>query len=291
VKLWLLLFFAHRYQVEGVVLETHPGERQIVVAHRPIDNYMPAMTMAFEVGREVRLEDLAPGVRIGFELEVGKHASIARKVRVIASLIDVKLPKTPPNKVLIDHKMPSFSLVDQTGKTVSLSDFSGKVVVVDFIYTRCPLPDVCPRLSANFASVSKKMRGREVEFLSITIDPQYDTPQVLAEYARRWQAGESWRFLTGTAEQIQQVAGLFGLIYWPEEGSITHTVATAVIGRDGTLVAKLDGPYRPDELRALVERYVGRTPSSAPDSLVRPQPETDAGVGSRPGGPPYCALH
>jgi protein SCO1/2 len=247
------LFFAHRYQVEGVVLETHPAERQIVVAHRPIDNYMPAMTMAFHVAREVRLEDLAPGVRVGFELDVGKHSSIARKVRVIASLIDVKLPKTPLDTVLINHKVPSFSLVDQTGKTVSLSDFSGKVVVVDFIYTRCPLPDVCPRLSANFASVSKKLRGREVEFLSITIDPQYDTPQVLSEYARRWQAGESWRFLTGTAEQIQQVAGLFGLIYWPEEGAITHTVETAVIGRDGTLVAKLDGAYRPDELRALVE--------------------------------------
>ena len=93
-----------------------------------------------------------------------------------------------------------------------------------------------------------------VEFLSITIDPQYDTPAVLSEYAKRWQAGASWRFLTGTVEQIQQVAGLFGLIYWPEEGSITHTVATAVIGRDGTLKARIEGAgYRPDQLRALIE--------------------------------------
>jgi protein SCO1/2 len=109
-------------------------------------------------------------------------------------------------------------------------------------------------LSATFATVSKKLRGQDVEFLSITIDPQHDTPEVLGEYARRWQAGESWRFLTGTAEQIQEVAGLFGLIYWPEEGSITHTVATAVIGRDGTLAARIDGAnFRSDELRALVE--------------------------------------
>jgi protein SCO1/2 len=251
VKLWLLLLFAHRYPVEGIVVETKPELRQMVVAHKPIDNYMPAMTMPFRVGRGVDLGKLAPGTRVGFELAVGKHASMARKVRVYEALNDLKLPKTASSGTLIGHKMPLFSLTDQTGKTVSLADFQGKVVVVDFIYTRCPLPDVCPRLSANFASVSKKRR--DVEFLSITIDPQFDTPAVLAEYARRWQAGESWKFLTGTPEQIQKVAGFFGLVYWPEEGSITHTVATAVIGRDGTLVAKIDGAgYRPDQLLALI---------------------------------------
>jgi protein SCO1/2 len=255
VKLWLLLLFAHRYPVEGIVVETKPELRQMVVAHKQIDNYMPAMTMAFQVGKEVDLAKLAPGTRVAFELKVGKHVSIAEKVEVRATSKDVDLPKTPVNKVATGLKMPSFSLIDQEGKPVSLSDLSGKVVVVDFIYTRCPLPDVCPRLSANFASVSKKLRGRDVEFLSITIDPQYDTPAVLSEYARRWQAGGSWRFLTGTPEKIQEVAGLFGLVYWPEEGSITHTVATAVVGRDGTLVAKIDGAaYRPDQLLALIER-------------------------------------
>jgi len=252
VTLLLLLLFAHRYPVEGVVVETIPAQRQMVVAHKPIDSYMPAMTMPFRVGPDVDLERLTPGTRVEFELSVGKNASIARKVRILKSKSDVVLPKAPANEVLIAQKMASFSLIDQTGKTVSLSDFAGKVVVVDFIYTRCPLPDVCPRLSATFASVSKKMPG--VEFLSITIDPQFDTPAVLSEYAKRWQAGPSWRFLTGTPEQIQEVAGLFGLIYWPEEGSITHTVATAVIGRDGTLKAKIDGAgYRPDQLRALID--------------------------------------
>jgi len=252
VTLLLLLLLAHRYPVEGIVVETNPVERQMVVAHRPIDNYMPAMTMAFRVGREVDLGRLTPGTRVEFELNVGKKASVVNKVRVVESKDEVVLPKPPANKVATGEKMASFSLIDQSGKTVSLSDFAGKVVVVDFIYTRCPLPDVCPRLSATFASVSKKLP--EVEFLSITIDPQYDTPAVLSEYAKRWQAGASWRFLTGTPEQIQEVAGLFGLIYWPEEGSISHTIATAVIGRDGTLKAKIEGSgYRPDQLRALIE--------------------------------------
>jgi protein SCO1 len=254
VKLWLLLLFAHRYPVEGIVVETKPETRQMTVAHKPIENYMPAMTMEFHVGRGVDLTKLSPGTRVAFELKVGKSATLAENVRVLEAFNDFKLPKTPIQKVSIGLKFPSFSLIDQAGSTVNLSDFLGKVVVVDFIYTRCPLPDVCPRLSANFASVSKKLRGRDVEFLSITIDPQYDTPAVLSEYARRWQAGESWKFLTGTPAQIQQVAGLFGLVYWPEEGSITHTVATAVIGRDGTLAARIDGAgYRPDQLLALIE--------------------------------------
>jgi len=240
--------------VEGIVVETKRETQQIIVAHKPIENYMPAMTMEFHVGRGVDLTKLSPGTRVAFELKVGKSSSVAQNVRVLEASNGLELPKTPVQKVLIGFKIPSFSLIVQAGSTVSLSDFRGKVVVVDFIYTRCPLPDVCPRLSANFASVSKKLRGRDVEFLSITIDPQYDTPAVLSEYARRWQAGESWKFLTGTSAQIQYVAGLFGLVYWPEEGSITHTVATAVIGRDGTLAARIDGAkYRPDQLLALIE--------------------------------------
>jgi protein SCO1 len=255
VNLWLLLFLAQRFHVEGIVIESKPEQRQMVVAHKPIENYMPAMTMAFSVGKGVALEKLTPGMRVSFDLEVGKRASIVRRVQVREGLSDPVLPKTAPRKPLIGLKIPSFTLIDHTGKTVQLSDFLGRVVVIDFIYTRCPLPDVCPRLSANFASVSKKVH--DVEFLSITIDPQFDTPAVLADYARRWQARESWRFLTGTPEQIQEVAGAFGLIYWPEEGSITHTVSTAIIGRDGTLVAQIDGAgYRPDQLLALIEHAV-----------------------------------
>jgi protein SCO1/2 len=247
------LFLAQRFHVEGIVIESKPEQRQLVVAHKPIENYMPAMTMAFAVGKGVALEKLTPGMRVGFDLEVGKRASIVRRVQVREGSSDLILPKA--RKPLIGLKIPSFTLMDQTGKTVRLSDFLGRVVVIDFIYTRCPLPDVCPRLSANFASVSKKVH--DVEFLSITIDPQFDTPAVLADYARRWQARESWRFLTGTPEQIQEVAGTFGLIYWPEEGSITHSVSTAIIGRDGTLVAQIDGAgYRPDQLLALIEHAV-----------------------------------
>jgi protein SCO1/2 len=144
-------------------------------------------------------------------------------------------------------------LTDQSGRAVHLADFRGKVTALDFIYTRCPLPDVCPRLSSNFAYASRHLSN--VQLLSITIDPRYDTPAVLTEYAHRWSAnGQSWRFLTGAEDRVHEIAGMFGLIYWPEEGTLTHTVATAVISRDGKLAAIIEGSnYRPEQLRDLIE--------------------------------------
>src|SRR5207247_989594 len=112
-----------------------------------------------------------------------------------------------PDQVAIGASMPDFVLTDQLHRRVRLSDFRGKVVAVDFIYTRCPLPDVCPRLSANFARLQRRFGekiGAELALLSITIDPQYDTPDVLLRYAKIWNAGpEGWRFLTGPDREIE----------------------------------------------------------------------------------------
>lgn len=259
---------ARHYRVEGLVVQTDPAQRTILVSHRPIKNYMPAMTMSFHVGPHEDLSKLTPGTRLNFELRITKHASLAEHLKPRVTRLEgingeplrVEIPK---NKVALGSEVPDFTLTDQAGRPVRLSDFRGRVVAIDFIYTRCPLPDVCPRLSANFAYVSKRLRGRDVTLLSITIDPQFDTPPVLSEYAHRYGAdGESWRFLTGTAGQIRNVGGRFGLIYWPEEGSLTHTSATAVIGRDGKLEALIEGAsYRPDQLRDLIEHELNQSSS------------------------------
>jgi protein SCO1/2 len=259
---------AKHYRIEGLVLQVDPSARTILVSHRPIDNYMSAMTMPFHVAPHEDLSTLAPGTRLTFDLSVGKHASIARnlKPKIVKLEADGKEIRVdpPPNKIALGATVPDFTLTDQSNRTVHLSDFHGRVIAIDFIYTRCPLPDVCPRLSANFASVAKRLiaptSSRDIQLLSITIDPQYDTPAVLTEYAHRYGAdGQSWRFLTGSFDRIRDVAGIFGLVYWPEEGSITHTVATAVIGRDGKLAALIDGSsYRPEQLRDLIQHTLER---------------------------------
>lgn len=256
--LFLLLFLglalsgcAHRYRVEGLVLAVDPANRTILVSHRPIGKYMPAMTMQFAVAPHENLSKLAPGARVDFELRDSK----ARDLRVRQTRLENVRVETPRNQLAIGDVVPDFTLTDQDSRETHLSDFKGRVIALDFIYTRCPLPDVCPRLSANFAYVFKHLTN--VQLLSITIDPQWDTPAVLKDYGSRWQAdGERWRLLTGTPDQIHNVSGLFGLIYWPEDGSITHTVATAIIGRDGKLAARIDGAsHRPEQLRDLIQHF------------------------------------
>ncbi len=248
---------AKHYKVEGLVLKTDPARRTMLVSHRPIEGYMPAMSMEFHAGAKEDLNKLAPGTRVQFTLRVGNKETVATHVKARQTKLDVEAPE-PSNKLAIGGRVPDFTLTDQRGRAVRLSDFAGRVVAVDFIYTRCPLPDVCPRLSANFAYLSKRVP--DAQLLSVTIDPQFDTPPVLAEYARRYGSdGERWRFLTGSMDQIKDVAGLFGLIYWPEEGSITHTVSTGIIGRDGRLAALIEGStFRPEQLRDLVQQVLAK---------------------------------
>ena len=234
---------AHRYRVDGLVISVDAAARSALISHREIKGFMPAMSMPF---RFSKLDGITPGAHIEFELRRGS----ARKVKVLKQ--DLGEIRLPAPSVPLGELVPDFELTDHLRRPTKLSAFRGRVVVIDFIYTRCPLPEVCPRLSANFARLQKRFAGREVTLLSITVDPQFDTPQVLAEYARRWRANpEQWRFLTG---DVRPVASDFGLVYWAEDYAITHSNSTAVIGRDGRLAALVEGAgYTAEQLGDIVE--------------------------------------
>ncbi len=229
------------YRAEGVVLKIDPPRQTVTVSHRAIPHYMEGMVMPFSVSDPRELADLAPGARITFRLAVSpKGSRISRIRRESTGIDDVPVPP-PDNRLAIGDPAPAFALTDQNNQLIHLSDFPGKPIVIDFIYTRCPLPDVCPRLSANMARLQKRF-GTRLALLSITLDPQFDTPEVLADYARRWHADpRNWRFLTGPDDQIRAVAAKFGLVYWAEEGLITHTAVTAIIDSKGKLAALLEG--------------------------------------------------
>jgi protein SCO1/2 len=239
--LLLLTSCARHYHAQGIVLAVDRPNQIVTISHRAIPGYMEAMAMPFHVESARDLDRLTPGARIDFQLKVTRKTSIARHIRLQQAAIDgVPLPK-PEDKLATGDRVPDFTLTDQDGRPVTLSGFRGQPVAVDFIYTRCPLPDVCPLLSANFARLQKRFAGKIV-LLSITLDPQHDTPAVLTEYAQRWRADSgTWLFLTGSELEIRKVAGHFGVVYWPEEGAITHTSSTAIIDRDGRLAALVEG--------------------------------------------------
>jgi protein SCO1/2 len=245
---------AKSYSVDGIVIALDPATRTMLVSHRPIARYMDAMMMPFRVEDARELQGLYPGVRVQFDLVIGKDRSTARNVRK-AGGGDVEIP-APREKLTVGDALPDFQLTDQESHVLRAADLRGKVLAIDFIYTRCPLPDVCPRLAANFAALQRRFPealGRDLMLLSVTVDPDFDTPAVLANYARRWAAdSRGWRFLTGN---IGKLAAQLGEVYWNDEGSIGHNSTTSIFGRNGKLSAVVDGStWRIDQIEHLIER-------------------------------------
>jgi protein SCO1 len=252
----LLSGCARRYLVDGMVLSVDPPQRRLVVSHSRIDDFMPAMTMPFTVRNPAELRDLHRGSRIRFRLNVGRGRSwISRIEPLPASVAELSRElagapiKPPAEAVAIGQKIPAFALTDQSGEAASPEQWRGRVAVVNFIYTRCPLPEVCPRLTASFASLQRRFAGRlgrDLILVSITLDPQHDTPEVLSRYAESVGARPgAWLFLTGTLDDVKRVAGYFGLVHWAEEGVIVHTSATVLLARDSRLAGRIEGSSFP----------------------------------------------
>lgn len=246
-----LTLTAKTYPVDGIVVALDPGAHTILVSHRPIAGYMPAMMMPFRVAEPSDLQGLYPGARVEFQLEIAKDHSLARHVRKTGAP-DAVIP--PPRETLaIGNPLGSFDLVDQDGRSFDDTALRGKVTAINFLYTRCPLPDVCPRLAASFAALQRRFaQDADVQLLSVTVDPDYDTPAVLAAYGRRWGAGAHWSFLTG---DVAALAARLGEIYWSDEGSIGHNSITTIVGRSGRIAARVDGSsWRIEQIENLIAR-------------------------------------
>jgi protein SCO1/2 len=258
-----MLVAEQRYQVTGLITEIDAPRQSIVVSHDRIPGYMDAMVMPYRVREQNALTGLKPGMKVEFTLVVTKTTSYVTGIRVqeynsqerdpdqarrLAVLDAAMHPDDDaPATIAIGERVPDFSLVDQRNRPVTLSEFDGKVVAITFIYTRCPLPDYCLRLSNNFGRLQKRFADRmtrDLILLSVTFDPEHDRPEVLAKYAGVWKADvEGWRFLTGPLDAVKQLCGRFGMNFWPDEGLMTHSLHTLVIDRHRTLVANIEGNH------------------------------------------------
>ena len=239
---------ASKYAATGLVLKVDPAASTVTVSHDEVSGLMDAMVMPFTVKDRSPLSGIRPGDRVKFRLVVDKASTHIDRLRLLsAAPADQGLVMTPAASTLvpIGAPIPDFALIDQRGAAVTLAGLRGRVVVVTFIYTRCPLPDYCPRMVTNLAAVRDRFRarlGEDLTMLTVTFDPQYDTPERLAAYARLHNADvPGWHFLTGDAAGIRQVCEAFGVEYWPDSGLITHTLQTAVIDREGRLAAAVEG--------------------------------------------------
>ncbi len=249
-----LVIAADRHPATCVVLRVDAPHRSFVASCAAIPGFMEAMSMPYSVRNARELADLQPGAYVDFTLIVEKNDSYVEVIRphrfeslekepLLARRLQLLDP--PAVALKLGQAVPDFALTDQTGRRVTLSQFAGKVVAVSFIYTSCPLPNYCFRLSNNFGALSKRFAGslgRELVLLSITIDPVHDRPEILAKYAATWNADpESWHFLTGSLSDVKAVCEKFGLHVWQDEGLLTHALRTLVIDRQGRLAADFEG--------------------------------------------------
>ena len=185
------------------------------------------MTMPFDVHDSTELDGLVPGAMVDFTLVVDSDSSYATHVHVSAYqsaeqdpltarrlkvLKSLSSPAAVTESLAVGQSVPDFTLIDQTHKQVKLSQYAGKVVALNFIYTSCALPNFCYRISNNFGVLQRRFKeqlGRDFVLLTVTFDPQRDQPEVLNRYATNWKADPAtWHFLTGPVADVQRVTNM-----------------------------------------------------------------------------------
>ncbi|MGE0826698.1 MAG: SCO family protein [Candidatus Binatia bacterium] len=244
------------YELKGTIVSVDAQRHLVTIAHEDIPGYMDAMTMPFSLKEDWPYEVATAGDRIQATLVVLGDRSWLENVTITReqAASDEENTEQASPAAFAPFPAPNFALTDQDQQPVTLSSLHGKIVVLDFIFTRCPGP--CPLLSLKFSQVQKQLGerlGKDVMLLSITIDPRHDTPEVLKAYAQRYAANlAGWKFLTGTTKDIILTAAAFGADYKAsEDGILDHRLVTCVIDRDGIVVREFPGTdYSVEELIA-----------------------------------------
>ena len=234
------------YLVKGAVRELKPDGRAIVIRHEEIPGYMEAMTMPFRVRATNELAGLKPGDEVSFRLQVTEDSSwidqVQRTGMTTALAVSKPAPASPTNEpgVFRLDNIPDFALTNEFGQPVSLREFKRRAVAMTFFFTRCPIPEYCPRLAKNFQGAVTKLKAMpggptNFHFFSISFDP-IDTPLVLRTYARGYGYDSNhWSFITGNVEQIQEFARGFGVAVKLEGGTYDHGFSTAIFDASGKL--------------------------------------------------------
>jgi len=274
-----------RYDLRGKVVAVDPDAGTVTVAHQAIPGYMGAMTMGFIVKDRWAFKVLKPGQTLNATLVIEGDHSWLEGLVVTEEGKPGSDSLAPPEsgRAPLGQEVPDFSLVNQDGKHIHLHQYHGKDLLLTFIYTRCPLPDYCPLMSRNFAQVMEQIRSdpelvASTHLLSISIDPEFDTPAVLRAYGRNYASNSNpfnqWEFVTGTPDQVRKVAEFFGLRYWTDRGQIVHSLVTALIDADGKVVQLYRGnDWQPaqvvSDLRQAVSTVVSFGSKVLPAGLAR----------------------
>lgn len=257
------------YKVRGKVVATNAATGEVTLNHEAIKGFMEAMTMPYKLKDPSILSELHPGDVITADVLVSQGAD----ADVFLDHIVVVAQGKPDYKPAVVYHVPApgdavpdFALRNEDGKPIHLAQFRGKALLITFIYTRCPLPTYCPRVTRNFATIEKSLAGdaklySRTHLLSVSFDPEHDTPERLKAYGEQYMGSDAkgefahWDLAVPNKLVLTEMARYFdvGITPGPDE-TITHTLSTTLVGRDGKVARFYPGnDWTPEQVMADVK--------------------------------------
>jgi len=253
----------NQYELRGRVVAKDAAAKEITLKHNDIPGFMPAMTMPYTVRDAKGLSQVEVGDVVSADLFVSNSTddSWLQNLKILDSSLRGRISPPPVVRLLAPgDSIPDVPLVNEKNRTIRLSQFRGKALLVTFIYTRCPLPNFCPLITSHFAvihaALEKQPRLYErTHLVSISFDPGHDTPSVLRRYALAYldsPAGlDQWDFAVPSAADLPKLAHAFGLSYVREGNQISHSMVTVLIGPGGVVKQTwLDNQWQPADVLA-----------------------------------------
>jgi len=261
------------YKLRGKVVSTNAAKGEVTLDHGAIPGFMEAMTMPYKLKDARILSELHSGDTITADVLVSQDAD----AEILLDHIVVVAQSKPDYKPAAFYHVPApgdsvpdFKLRNQDGRAIHLGQFQGKALLVTFIYTRCPSPDFCPRVTRNFAKVDQQLEADPVLYarshlLCVSFDPENDTPARLRAYGATYMGNSAprafahWDFAAPVKPVLLEMAKFFDLGMTSEaDSSITHTLSTTLIGPDGKVVRFYPGnEWTADQLTADVRQRMG----------------------------------
>lgn len=249
------------YKLRGKVVSTDAAKSEVTLDHEAIPGFMAAMTMPYKLKDPTILSELHPGDTVTADVLVTDQDVLLDHFVVIAQAKPDYKPSIFYHVPKPGDVVPDFKLLNQNNQHIHLGQYKGKALLLTFIYTRCPLADFCPRMSQNFAKIDKAMDVHgdlyaKTHLLSVSFDPDYDTPAVLRSYGGAYtgkftnETFDHWDFAAPAKSDLPDVAKFFDLGAAPETNqTITHSLSTVLIGPDGKVAHWYPGnEWKPEDV-------------------------------------------
>jgi protein SCO1/2 len=238
------------FAAKGIVRDVQPAQHLIVIQHEAIPEYMAAMTMPFKVKENRHLRGIQTGDAVSFRLWVTPCESWVDNIQQLSTnpavtnalpTLQSPVPTPESTNSAAHHPLRDYKFTNELSLAVSLNDFRGQALAINFIFTRCPIPEFCPRMTKNFEEATAKLTANpdaptNYHFLSVSFDSQYDSPEILRSYAERYHYDpRHWSFLTGPADKISEFARLSDVTFKPDGIFFEHNFRTVIVDATGKL--------------------------------------------------------